>query len=292
MAKDKELDTSWFDLKNYEALKTMSIEDWTLMLYSRYYYYDAEQDRKYFSELSLSEMVDELKSVVKPLVRFNDVVDTWVNDWTEDILENYSFSTSSVNSLTNLKLWFMTLGNRFYELQNNSLKPQGDDTGASNDNLLEIGRIPYDLDFKKQHNYFPSEAHLAIKLSATDEQLKKDFDHWLTNYRKTTDYRVPKKKKIHEQLFTQKVFDYWIEFGIFPYLDLMLIAKIEGKTIGHGKMADLIFPNPIGFTAIGRLRDTTIPEAKRLIKSEIHESMIIQLVSEKANRMKRHQKSS
>jgi len=35
----KELDTSWFDLKNYEALKTMSIEDWIWQLDLRTHYH-------------------------------------------------------------------------------------------------------------------------------------------------------------------------------------------------------------------------------------------------------------
>jgi hypothetical protein len=34
-----EFDTSWFDLKNYEAFKTMPIENWILQLAERHYCY-------------------------------------------------------------------------------------------------------------------------------------------------------------------------------------------------------------------------------------------------------------
>lgn len=40
----KELDTSWFDLKNYEPFKTMSIEGWIWQLEARQFnYFDCER---------------------------------------------------------------------------------------------------------------------------------------------------------------------------------------------------------------------------------------------------------
>ena len=35
----KELDTSWFDLKNYDAFKTMTTEGWIWQLMARDHYY-------------------------------------------------------------------------------------------------------------------------------------------------------------------------------------------------------------------------------------------------------------
>jgi hypothetical protein len=41
----KELDTSWFDLKNYEAFKTMSIEEWIYQFIVRDHYHRLERNR-------------------------------------------------------------------------------------------------------------------------------------------------------------------------------------------------------------------------------------------------------
>lgn len=41
----KELDTSWFDLKNYDALKTMSTEGWIWQLIARDQYHKVERNR-------------------------------------------------------------------------------------------------------------------------------------------------------------------------------------------------------------------------------------------------------
>lgn len=74
-------------------------------------------------------------------------------------------------------------------------------------------------------------AHVVINLSASDEQIKNDFSHWLTHYRQAINYQHLK------MLFTQADFEYWVEYGVIPYLDLVLIAKIEDKKITQNKMA-------------------------------------------------------
>jgi hypothetical protein len=63
----EELDTSWFDLMNYEAFKTMSIEDWQRRLEDRYFYAfylrnqaQDDDDKKYFLDF-LSNAADCLK---------------------------------------------------------------------------------------------------------------------------------------------------------------------------------------------------------------------------------------
>lgn len=96
----------------------------------------------------------------------------------------------------------------------------------------EIAYTPHDFHIK-QHSHFDLEpsAHVVINLSASDEQIKNDFSHWLTHYRQAINYQHLK------MLFTQADFEYWVEYGVIPYLDLVLIAKIEDKKITQNKMA-------------------------------------------------------
>jgi hypothetical protein len=191
----------------------------------------------------------------------------------------HPFSTASVDSLTSYELWEMAndsdLDHVWEACQNSWPVSIEFDRDDSLKNIL----TPYDFYIEQykpiKNDPFPS-AHVVINLSATDEQIKNDFSHWLTHYRKAINYQPQKK------LFTQTDFDYWVQYGVIPYLDLTLIAKIEGKKITQNKLAKLIFPNEYDVDTTGRLRDTTKPEAERLIKNNIHRTLLTQLAYEKS----------
>jgi len=120
----------------------------------------------------------------------------------------------------------------------------------------------------------------VINLSATNEQIQNDLIHWLTHYRQAVNDQNQKK------LFTQVDFDYWVEYGVIQYLDLMLIAKIEGKKITQNKLARMIFPNEYDVDIVERVRKVTKPTAEWLIKSEIYRALSTQLAYEKVTGMK------
>ena len=121
---------------------------------------------------------------------------------------------------------------------------------------------------------------MVINLSATDEQIKNDVNHWLTHYRKAVAYQRQKK------LFNQVDFDYWVEYGVIPYLDLVLIAKTMEKKITQNKLARLIFPNEFDVDVVERIRKVTKPTAEWLINNEIHRTLSTQLTYEKTAGMK------
>ena len=90
-------------------------------------------------------------------------------------------------------------------------------------------------------------------------------------------------------LYTQDDFDYWIKYCVIPYLDLTLIAKIEGKIIKQSAMGKLIFPDELNDddkNPVGIISATTQPTAKWLIKTKIHRTLLTQLVSQKESGMK------
>ncbi len=112
---------------------------------------------------------------------------------------------------------------------------------------------------------------MTINLFATDEQIKQDFTDWLENSRRMADIKPQKK------LFSQVNFDYWIEYGVIQYLDLVLIAKIEGKKITQNQLARLIFPNEHEIDIVERLRKVTKPTAESLMKNQTYKSLSLQL---------------
>ena len=239
----EEFDTSWFNLKNYEPFKTMSIQEWASQLEVRAYCFNAEQEEFGWA---MSAMANALK---KGVLETDETIDELCNDVIGRALKSHLFSTATVGSLTNHQVWDMTndripLTNAvraFQSMREEWLKPWED--GENKGNVLEAAYAPYDFHFKQYlgMDYNPSMAHVTVDLHATDEQIEIDFSHWLLHYRKDTGHCVP-KKKIHEKLFTQEVFDAWIDDGLIPYLDLVLIAEIEGKSITQEELGELIFP--------------------------------------------------
>lgn len=139
------------------------------------------------------------------------------------ILEGYSFSTASVKSLDSYQIWKMANDASLSHIWD-ACKHSDEFcmTEKEDQNLFELAHSSHDLNDKKMLDYW-KQAHVVIDLSATDKQLIYDFSQWLKNFRKEIDVMRSKN------FYTQKDFDYWIEYGVIPYLDLMLIAKIEGK---------------------------------------------------------------
>jgi hypothetical protein len=151
------------------------------------------------------------------------------------------------------------------------------------DFIREAHRTPYDFRHKQyfDRDYISSSAHVTIDLDATNEQIKNDFSHWLTHYREASGYRVP-KKIVHKKSFTQKTFDTWIKFGLIPYLDLVLVAKIEGKEITQEKLGELIFPDETttNRNLEYRIRTITKPEAERLMEDSTRWSILAEAAAE------------
>ncbi len=106
--KHNNLDTSWFDLKNYEALKTMSIEGWIQQLDLRQlfhkevdFYINHPEHKTDF----MSVMVNELKAGVFDLPSNQDHIFFTHNRKAKAVLNGNPFSTVVVNSLTSGGLW-------------------------------------------------------------------------------------------------------------------------------------------------------------------------------------------
>jgi hypothetical protein len=278
----KELETSWFDLKNYDALKTMSTEDWIWQLMARVQYHKIERDSLSHDDESLSSIAATLKGGVIPDDPGHAQHMAMCNWWCQGVIEGQPFSTASVDSLTSFELWRMAKDNdhthvwEACEYTRDSLF----EFDCNND-LLDIANAPHDFHIKQYSPFdIESSAHVVVNLSATDEQIKKDFAHWLTHYRQAINYQHK------EKLFTQVDFNYWVEYGVIQYLDLVLIAKIEGKKITQNKLARLIFPDEFDVDIVERIRKVTKPTAEWLIKSEICNTLFTQLSYEKITGMK------
>ena len=273
----EELDASWFDLNNYDALKTMSISEWAWQLQERENFIQIENFTRIYHGEPDKDFLPILKAGVIPETLGNLFMTSGIKS---EILKNEakidgrSFSTASVNSLETYSLWQTMENNHLnhiweacrhvdeFILNKEELKNE----------LSEVAFAPFDFhvnrfwDTDADHS-----AHVVINPYASDEQIKDDLTKWLAHYRKLIDIKIEKK------LFSQSDFDSWVKYGVIPYIDVMLIAKTEDKKITQNKLARMIFPDEYNVDIVERLRKVTKPIAEWLIKSKIHNALKAQL---------------
>lgn len=272
-----ELDTSnWFDLKNYDKLNELDLAGWAELLAFRHHYYLLTNISKNATTLFTSDFEDEyLVDSLKNRSHWTlSDLDEFCFNIEDDLIDAVAYLKQGAVSLTpgipKSPTWPAVCDLSELDVFNLALE-----SGTSyeypfnpNVNFSEMDKQP--IGFNNE-NKVP----VNINLNATDEQINIEFSRWLAGRRKAASIQSPKK------LFTKADFDYWILYGVIPYLDLMLIAKIEGKKITQNKMANLIFPTEYNIDTTGRIRDTTKPEAERLITNEIHRSLSAQSVYKK-----------
>ncbi|MCX7103252.1 MAG: DUF6387 family protein [Methylobacter sp.] len=273
----EELDTSWFDLKNYDKFKDLDLEGWKEQLTNRWYYYLVVDICNIALPFSINDFtVEQLIDKSKPKHS------VYSEDFDEDSYQGFPVESQLIAIITNLKqgnadesctILSMPEAPSVYDVSGLDVYNMALKCGILNmldsdfdERVSEMNRQPV--------TDFDGTFTVNIDLHATDEQIKYEFSQWLANYRKTATFKAQKK------LIAQKDFDYWNKYGVIPYLDLMLLAKIEGKKITQHKLAKLIFPNEYDIDITGRIRETTKPEADRLIDNRIHKMLTIQLAHE------------
>jgi hypothetical protein len=125
--------------------------------------------------------------------------------------------------------------------------------------------VPDNLKPDKSDNFeYPNnpDAHLVIDLSASDNQILKDIQTWLNEYRKAS--KLPQASNAHYFDRREKNWLYW---RVVPYLDLFLWSKISGVSI---KKSVIIFSIFYGSDyekkkALDTLSKSTIPAAQELL---------------------------
>jgi hypothetical protein len=259
----KKFDTSWFNLKNYQGLKDLDLYGWYRQLAIReriksILLSDGDilkiegKGLNNFEGIELLEALSERKLLagIEWEARYAEPALRWVerikshpildlNDLNEETSGlKYPFNTYSV---TSIPAW------DFYLIVNDGDLSK---VWRTCDNLYNEGEVteeqgkligaPYDL-LAIEDGILGSNglAHVTVDLTATDEQIKEDFCHWLTEYRKVINFG-PKNKK-QNKFFTREDLSHWEEERLLPYIDLWLITKVEGKRITYPDRAKLIF---------------------------------------------------
>lgn len=253
----KEFDTSWFDLTNYDKLSTLDLSDWYELIIVR------------------ASLIDDIEAYRRLLEEYDDY---GRKEFIFSMIQSACLHIKTNPSIPFLEFGFGDSYNREYictsvystcasahfDIANDPklsdiselLKPEYIFDNLSDEDSMIISK-PIDMILMDR-----DVTHVTVQLEATDEQIMNDFRQWLNKYREITGRESIKK------LFKQTDFNKWIKYGVLPYLDLKIIANIEGKKIKQVKMAHLIFPDEYDVGTEGRIRQVTKPEAEQLIKKD------------------------
>jgi hypothetical protein len=268
------LDTRWFDLKKYSAVADFTLFDWEYQL----------DIRHNLNNIILCHETNTLREAVEWII--NHIKTTPANRLTNQRLipgaalsrlRQHSFDTYSVNNTTTTDIHRMGNDPRLRSAWA-AIERIADGARIKGDG--ELAKTPYDL--LKSKSYYGNIANITVDLTATDEQIKKDFAKWLLEYRKTTRYKLnPAHTKIFKT-FNDSVLKDWEECCVLPYIDLDLMAKLEGKKITLNEIDGLIFPKKsdedramqttkprlLNKEVDDRARRTTKPRAEWLMRNE------------------------
>lgn len=264
----EELDVSWFDLKKYDALAELNLGGWHTQLEVRKLIFDCiyEDVHADLRNYDVYEIFEQIKN--NPIWRHKEA-DLEFDRMPSPEVKKYPFNTNSVSSTKSIDIWNYANTDKFKNVWDNcksfsKLEDVCNCCIKSNSDLIEMINTPYDLLYSNDDF---TTANVSIDLTATDEQILNDFQHWLTEYRKATGYHSNKNN------FTNKDLTYWHELQLLPCIDLIIDAEIQGKKITQARTAELLNHN------LDKFRTTIRTNVRQLLRYETIAAIEAQLSS-------------
>lgn len=242
----------WFEINKYKELKNFSFEQWVRVIGDRY------NINQIFESYGVAQL--ESLNFTPDKIFCNGITSDRYPANPE--LPRRPFTTKSVKSLSYQDAESI---NFFIHSLENNLGIQLHNRTTSKTSL-ELFDKPYDLIIQSTGLSNTPDVHVIIDLSASDSQILKDVQLWLSEYREAA-----KKPSASNSHYYEKRHEMWLIWRVIPYLDLFLWAKISGVSIINALMAKAIFSD-LGYKddkkGVDLLNTSTIPNASLLL-SEI-----------------------
>lgn len=268
----KKPDTSWFDLSKYDGLSELDLIGWHRQIEIRAYllrcfnFEDQHETREEY--IRECDFISYLLNRIKTNPIFNNP--TKISD-DFDILEHrgwLSVFTTSAN-----EHYLMASDKRFNDVWDacklkNSFK-------NITDEQEKLINTPMSTLYKSINSTMNGIEHITVNLSASDEQLKKDFDKWLIERRKAEDLQPTIKK-----IFSDKNMKGWIKHRSLPYIDLTIIDHFFNLRLFKNQKASLIYSDNYTVYLPDRLkRDPKIKKVYELFSETTVNQLWAQIVS-------------
>lgn len=290
-----DINTEWFDIKNYQRFKDMPLEGWRNELRVRAYIkmlLEDVNDEDFASKFN-KQYENKLKEVKNRISQLKQCVDfssikkysypafsKQINDITQFNIFNTEITPQSVNTAV-----FPIPCSEIFEIYTHeSMKDVWDSCYTYfHEDMEQVGLSNTALDkclYERFRDvYLDYYARVMIDLEASDEQILSDFKQLLA------EYRAVRKNEYDESFlaktFNEKDMQRWHRYGVIPFIDLTLIAEYEKNTIPQHIAGSLLFPTETGIDFTERVRKVTKPMAMELMKYEILRAMDIQLKGKK-----------
>jgi len=200
----------WFDLENYEELKSFDLSDWYKQLN-----YRCGLKSYILSQMPLSD--DAKKDFDRRLI----AIQSGVVDIDSDINLDYILNHKKI-SVQELSAWDIFSKSSLLERE----MPNKWNSEESFDALL----------VEKVGEMYKEDANIRIDLNASNAQIKKDFSDWLDNRGK------PDNKYINKTNFKKENLENWIAWQLLPYIDLFLYFKAKNVEITEADCRKFLFP--------------------------------------------------
>jgi len=253
----------WFSLKNYEFTSSLNAAGWFAQLYPRYLW-------RYIASLSNNPDLSQFKLGLSNKDAAQEFLSTIVSNsgklpievvrFLVPVLDRspesdpYSIKSITVRSVRYLNYDFNnSIPDKFIEhLDKDTLSPEE----------TALSETPYAIwlanaGYTESYEMVP----IDVNLSATDEQLKLDFEKWLINFRKLSGKTAESKN------FSDSKFQRWHKLRLLPFLDLSYWAMLESKSITQPVYGAILFPDEFDKDTTYKVRTSLIPLAK-IIREE------------------------
>lgn len=257
-----ELNTNWFDLKNYAKLNELDLIGWHRQISIR-------SSLLWFMDIADKNPADK-KHIPKHyinIIKTNPIFHTYTpKDGDPFSFTNFVMTpkdNSTVNYTTAHIFWSTVNDEKFDNVLSDCALSLNEDLDDDQEFLIQspvsiLAKTIYDDDSLE------STMFLKIDLQATEEQITKDFKNLLAKHRKLNKYNPPRKN------FAEKDFTDWIQLRLLPYVDLYIVNKFEQTALTQAKVAWLIFSDDSsGIDIVDRFRRTTKPRAAQLFTQNI-----------------------
>jgi hypothetical protein len=286
---------SWLVFKNYEVFNDLSLEGWRNQILARealrhdIFLLKNELNnpllKNYLNEQKITDIrliIEQLKN--NPLLPYEEnsnygsddtnkllVKSTTVGEirkrgtcefldevWNE-IKDNQSCDTERAKFIADMPYDVTCLKMRYYlvkEINEKEDKFDGDTIHNLTASELENECLDY--------FWIEPFANVTVDLTATDEQIEKDFKSWLKNYRNSL--KAAGKNNDSAQIkpyiiFNEKTVKSWVDQKLVPYFDIMIVSMFEDENLSYKDLERLIFP---GMDIRDKVARTTKPNANHL----------------------------
>lgn len=260
----------WFDIKKYDPVKEFNAGDWAFQLGKRNFI-QVVIDQNWDDDDLPWKLISRIHG--NPILEYGNEE---INDFWDDEFKQRPFNSCSLRSLTAMDA-YCHLDDRLEDVW---AACRRDDHMVSTKQDVLLCREPYDLLMRKAGIDCGGDNSLVVDLNSTDEELITDFKNWLKHY------RLASGCVSRPMRYSKKDFDEWYGKGILPFIDLVHWSRLNNTTITQKVLGDVIFPDEPDIDTTERIRKTTKPLARMLLKGSVYKALQSQDNTAKFNRHK------